>query len=221
MSQPRINAETRQLFGRKVKQLRKQNLTPANIFGKKIKSMAIQIDQKILQQAYDQYGETTVIDLVIKSDQSSHPVLITNVQTHPVTDQIIHVDFHQVDLTEKVVATVPLVLQGTAPVVAETGATILLALNEIEVEALPNNIPSEIQVDISNLKTLEDTILIKDLKIDTEKVTLKADPEQSVINIEEVKAEEEPEVEPEAIEEASVGESETKTESSEDPTTNS
>ena len=95
-----LQAELRKELGKKVKRLRKDGKLPANIYGKKVKSQSITVNFLEFTKTFKQAGETSLIDLAV--GKKTHPVLITNVQTHPVTDNPIHVDFRQVDLTEKV-----------------------------------------------------------------------------------------------------------------------
>ena len=132
----KLSSQTRKLFGRKVKNLRKQGIVPANIFGKSIKSKNIQVNQKDFIKAYKEAGETSLIDLSV-DEKTSKPVLISSIQTHPVTNQTLHVDFHQVDLKEKVTATVPLEVIGESPAVKESGAVLFQAVSELSVENSP------------------------------------------------------------------------------------
>lgn len=201
-----LKLDKRTLTGRKVKQLRAQGIIPANVFGKGIKSVAVQTSLEDFQKVFEVAGETNVIYLTINSDKKEHPVLISNIQLHPVEDTPLHVDFHEIDLSQKVTATVALVLEGTSPA-EEAGAIIVQPLNEIDVEALPADLPNQITVDISGLKEIGDSITIKDLKVDSSKVTLQAEPEEIVVLAQEQKEEEEPEPAPEAEEgEATEGE---------------
>lgn len=193
-----LELDKRSIQGRKVKQLRRQGIVPANIFGKKIDSEAVQISEKEFEKIFEEAGETTIIYATIKGEETKRPVLVSATQVHPVSGDYLHIDFHQVDLTQKVTATVPLVLAGEAPAVDDLGAILVQMLDEIEVEALPTDLPHELSVDISGLKAFGDAIFIKDIKVDTSKVEVKNDPEEMVAQVEEPKAEEE--VVPEATE---------------------
>ncbi|MBI1869489.1 50S ribosomal protein L25 [Candidatus Gottesmanbacteria bacterium] len=147
--------QKRTVTGNKVKSLRKQGIIPANIFGKAIKSQSLQTEEKAFTNVYRQSGETGIVELQIEGDKGSRPVLITKVQTHPVTGAVLHVDFRQVDLREKVTATIPLVVSGNAPAVVQKIGALLTPLNEVEVQALPMDLPEEIQVDVSGLSELD------------------------------------------------------------------
>ncbi len=186
----KLKAKERKIFGRKVKQLRKAGFIPANVFGPKTKSKALTLDKSEFLKVFHQVGETGLIDLVIEGEKSSRPVLISNLHIHPVTNDILHVDLHQVDLKSKTTANIPIEIVGESPA-TKAGGVVVTLLKEVEVEALPTDLPEKIEVDISNLTEIGASILIKDLPIDTTKVELKADPEEQVVAIQEQQQEEE------------------------------
>jgi len=187
MTRQTLNAKTRTLFGRKVKKLRREHLLPANIFGKKTDSTAIQLEITSFQKVFNQSGETSLIDLVVDG-QKPRPVLITNIQTDPVLDTTIHVDFHQVDLTEKVTANIPVEVIGESPAVKDKGAVLVTVLNEIEVEALPGDLPEKFEIDISTLKEFGDNITVAAIKAGT-KIEIKLAPEETVVLVQEPREE--------------------------------
>ena len=190
--QTTLKAQKRTITGRKVKNLRKQGILPANLFGNNITSQAIQIDTKDYLKVFSQAGETSLIDLEITGAKPV-PVLISDYHIDPVTSAILHVDFHQVDLTQKVTANVPIDLIGESPAVKEQGGVLNSPLSEIEIEALPTDLLERIQVDISSLKNIGDMITVSQLTVDTSKVKLNAEPDAPVVMIQEPKVEEEPE----------------------------
>jgi large subunit ribosomal protein L25 len=160
-----LKAEKRAAFGRKIKKLRQVGILPANIYGKKVESQAIQVNLKEFFPIFEEAGETGVVELKVKGEAKPRPVLIHNVQLHPVTDQPLHVDFYQVDLKEKVVAEVPLEIVGEAPAVKEKLGILIQLLAEVEVEALPTELPDRLEVDISGLEKVDDAIMAADLKV--------------------------------------------------------
>lgn len=219
MAQPlAISVQPRTLTGRKVKSLRRDHLIPANVYGAKIKSFAVQLPELSFQKAYERVGETGLLNLKVEGSSKSHPVLITSLQRHPLSGQVLHVDFREVLLTEKVTATIEVELVGESPAVKDFSANLVTALNSLEVEALPTDLPDKFVVDISSLKAIGDSILVKDLTFDRSKVALSVDPEETVVTVkpqEEEKVEEAPA--PEDVETAPAeGETETK-ESTETP----
>lgn len=181
MEKHKLKAEKRKITGRKVKKLRNEGILPANIYGKGIKSLSVQVPVKDFFKIYEEAGETGIVELSVGAGES-HPVLVHNLQLHPVSGQPLHVDFHKVTLTEKVKATVPVVTVGEAPAVAQKIGVLLTPLDEIEVEALPADLPEHIEVDISKLAGVDQEIKIQDLQI-PEKVTVLADPELLVVKI--------------------------------------
>lgn len=210
MQQIPLAGQKRDVLGRKVKKLRKEGLVPAHIFGHKIETIHAQVNSHDFRKVYEKAGETGVIDLSI--DSKSHPVLVRSLQIHPVTDEILHIDFYQVNLLEKVKVHVPLEIVGEAPAVEKKIGLLLTPVTEVEVEALPTDLPESIQVDVSNLHAIDDAIKVADLKIDRAKVEVLAEPELVVAQIGELITKEmeaveaEAEAEKEAAAEAAEGE---------------
>jgi len=181
MNRPTIKANKRSILGRKVKKLRREGILPANIFGKGVKSQPLQLDKSEFLSVFEKTGETGLVDLVIEK-QAPRPVLISQIQFDPVTDEPLHVDFHQVNLKEKTTATVEIRLVGEAPAVEKEEGVLVQVLSEVEVEALPTQLPDHLEADISSLKAIDDAVRIKDLKVD-KGVEIKAEPEEIVVKI--------------------------------------
>ena len=177
MTKITLKSEKRDVFGRKVSKLRKSGKIPANIFGKKIKSESITVDSKEFTSVFEKAGETQLIELNGKS------VLVSNIQRDPISDMVIHVDFRQVDLTEKIQAKVPVVLEGESPAEKQNLGTVVQQIDEIEVEALPADLPERIVVDATILVEVDQAIYVKDLKVD-KKVEVKTDMESIVVKVE-------------------------------------
>ncbi len=188
----KLNAKKRTVTGRKVKQLRQQQLLPANIYGKDVKSLAIELPLKEFETVFKIAGETNIIELTVDKEAKSRPVLIGNIQLDPVTDFFLHVDFRQVDLSKKVVVAVPLELKGQSPAVIKGGVLVKL-VNELEIEALPKDLPDKLEVDISGLEEIGQAISIKQVPIDSSKVKLMTENlDELVVKIEAPAKEEEP-----------------------------
>ena len=214
-----LSANTRTVFGRKTKQLRAKGIIPGNIFGKKIKSQAIELASSTLLTTMRQAGETGLIHLKIKGDDKTHPVLVSGYAQDPVTGAMLHVDFHEVDLKQKVTATVPLKTVGESEAV-KSGMVLVMMKNELEVEALPTDLPDHIEVDISILTEVGATIHAKDLKFDRSKVTVEIGDDEVIVTIQEP-VKEEVIVAPEPVEGAEGAapvEGETKSEGDAKPT---
>lgn len=178
-----LKSEKRDLVGRKVKNLRKVGKIPANIFGKNVTSEAITVDAKEFAEAYKKSGETQLIDMGGRS------VLVSKIQYHPVSREILHVDLRQVDLKEKIEAMVPVELTGESPAEKQGLGTVVQQLDEIQVEALPTDLPEKIVVDQSVLVEVDQAIYVKDLKVDS-KVDVLTDAESIVAKVEPPQAEE-------------------------------
>lgn len=191
MSKYILKAKTRKLFGRKVRSLRRTGSIPGNVFGKKTKSVAVQFAQKEILKLIKEAGETNLIELEIEGESKTRPVLIAGYAVDPVTSAILHVDLHEVDLTVKTKATVPIKTVGTAPAVA-AGNVLVLQRNEIEVEALPADLPDVIEVDVTALAEVGNSILAKDLKVDRNKVTLDIEDDEVIVTVQAPAKEEEP-----------------------------
>lgn len=184
-----LKSEKRDIFGRKVSRLRKAGKIPANIFGKKIESSAILIDNKEFAEVFEKAGETQIIDL------SGKPVLVSNVQVDPISGDYLHVDFRQVDLKEKIEAKVPVEVEGESPAEKQNLGTVVQQLHEIEVEALPADLPEKIMIDATLLTEVDQTIFVKDLKVSKD-VEIKTDMESIVVKVEPPQKEEVVEVAP-------------------------
>ena len=214
-----LSAKIRKELGKKVKSLRQQGILPAVLYGHKIKNLNLELDLKEFEKIYKEAGESSLITLVIAKGkdeaEASSPslkvegekekflVLIHDIQFDHLTEKPIHIDFYQPELKEEVEVTVPLIFEGEAAAVKDLGGTLVKNISEVEVKALPQNLPHEIKVDIGNLKTFEDNILIKDLIVSKEVKILK-EPEEIVAKVtrpEKVEEELEKPVEEKGVEE--------------------
>lgn len=181
MEKHKLKVEKRKVLGRKVKSLRKEGILPSNIYGKGVKSLAVQVPIKDFLKLYQKVGETGVVELSV-GEGEPRPALVSNLQLHPVTGHPLHVDFRQVTLTEKVRTTVPVVTVNEAPAVEQKIGVLLTPLDEIEVEALPADLPEKIEVDISSLSEVDQEIKVTDLTI-SKKITVLTEPGLVVIKI--------------------------------------
>jgi len=180
-----LNAKVREILGKKVKTLREKGIIPAVIYGEKIKSVPLEVDYKEFEKAYEEAGESTIIKLKIKGSKAKtkeENVLIHKIGRDPVYDKFNHIDFRQVRMDKLISAEVQLVFIGKSSVVDIEGGTLIKGITEVEVKALASNLPREIKVDISVLKTFDDLIQVKDLKI-PENVEILAKPEEAVASV--------------------------------------
>lgn len=195
-----LNAKIRETLGKKVKFLRKEGIIPAVIYGERIKSIPLEVDYSDFEKVYEEGGESTVIKLKVKKSLPAgrqeklkvdeKNVLIYDVSRDPLTERFTHVDFYIVRMDKPITTEVPLVFEGQSPAVEVDEGTLVKNITEVEVEALPANLPHEIKVDISVLKTFDDLIYIKDLKVSGD-VKILADPEEVVASVIPPRSEEE------------------------------
>lgn len=201
MKHPQLTVEKREVLGKNVKKLRREGLLPANVYGKGLASVAIQVKTDEFKTIYKEVGDTGLIDVML--DGTRHPVLVKNLQmTYPLRVPL-HVDFFQVNLKEKVKTMVQLVVTGEPKAVTEKIGLLLQTLSEVEVEALPEELPENIEVNVENLAALDEQITVADLKVPAG-VTILTDGGQTIAKIVEP-VQEEPE-EPAPDEEAAAGE---------------
>src|SRR3989344_3844602 len=217
MEQTPLKAQPRKILGRKVKTLRREGLIPAHVFGRKVKTTHIQVKATEFGKVFEKVGETGIIDLEVEKEKK--PVLVKNVQMHSVNDVPLHIDFYQVNLSEKVKVNVPLDIIGEAPAVHKKIGVLLTPISELEIEALPADLPENIQVDVSSFEKVGDEIKVKDLKVDRSKIEIHADEELVVAQIGELVTKEmeavEAEVEAEQAEAAAAEGEESKAEGAE------
>lgn len=178
MEKIKLKAKLREEQGKKVNKGRKTGLIPAVTYGKKAESQSLWIDALDFERLLKKSGESVIIDLSI-GEKSGYNVLIHEMQQNPLTGNISHVDFYQVRMDEKIETEVELIFIGESPAVKELGGVLVKSLDKIEISCLPDDLPSGIEVDIADIKTFEDHIYVKDLKI-AKGVEVKDDPETVV-----------------------------------------
>ena len=179
MDELKLVADRRELTGRKVGQLRRQGLVPVVVYGNVKQPVNLQVDIKMLERTLHAGGDTRVVEVTV-NDGGKHNVLVKNVQREPVGHRLLHADFYAVNMSEKQRVTVPLVTTGK-PAGMVTGVMVLKLHEAIHIEALPADIPGEIEVDISPM-TMERPITIADLP-KVKGVSYVDDPEEVLFNL--------------------------------------
>lgn len=182
-------AKKREVFGKKLKALRKTGILPANIYGEGFTSRSLTVGEIDFNRLFKKAGETHVVYAAIEGEAEEVPVLIHAVQRHPVTHSILHIDLRKVDLKKKLETEVPIKIIGESEAVAQSKGDMQTLFDSVLVEALPEEIPSEIEIDISVLKEVNDEIKVKDITA-TKDFTVKDDPEKVIVRITEHKEEE-------------------------------
>lgn len=186
-----IEATPRDIKGKTVRTLRSKGQVPAVLYGHNVAAQSLAVPASTFNKIFKEAGESTIVKLKVNGSEPVN-VLIQDVQRHGTEDTIAHVDFYQVNMSEKLKANVPLVFVGESQAVKALGGTLVHVFSEVEVESLPGDLPHEIQVDISGLSTFEDAIRIKDLNIDHDKVKILVEnPELVVASVQAPRSEEE------------------------------
>ncbi|OGC58739.1 hypothetical protein A3A70_00615 [candidate division WWE3 bacterium RIFCSPLOWO2_01_FULL_42_11] len=196
-----LKAESRTLLGKGVKKMRREGRVPGVVFEKNIESLPISLDIKDFLAVFGQAGESSLVELSIDGSADVH-IIINDVEVHPVTNALTHINLRKVSLREKIKAHVPVVAIGENALVKAGEGNLLIILSEIEVECLPQDIPHEFEIDITPLLVVDDTIFVKDLKFDAEKVEMLTDLDEPILKIAPITVvEEEPE---EVVDEATL-----------------
>lgn len=214
MKRPQLVVEKREVTGKKVKKLRREGILPANIYGKDVKSLAVQVPLKEFEKVYKEEGETGLVDLKVNGEVK--PVLIHNVQVDHVEDTPVHADFYQVNLKEKIKAMVPVVTVGEPKSVTDKIGLLLQTLSEVEVEALPEELPEHFEVNVEHLAAVDDQITVSDLKSPAG-VEILTDKEQVVVKISELVSKEAEELAAQVAAETEAAKAETAAEEGEVP----
>ena len=188
-----LTLDAREAQGKANKRLRRQGLVPGVVYGKGEDSTNVQVESKTFETLYRAAGKTSVVKFRLPGASRSTSGFIKSVQRHPLSGRAIHVDYFLVNLNVEMDVDVPLVFHGEAPAVEETGGTLLHNLSAIHVKALPTDIPHEVRVDVSVLKSLDVAIHVKDLTLNRDLVQVLTDGDTLVATVVPPRIEEEPE----------------------------
>lgn len=185
----KLEAKHRKVLGKKVQALRESGIVPAVLYGPKIKEpQSLEVDYEKFKEVYKKAGESSLIKL--KLDKEEKDVLVRDVQKNPMSGSFLHVDFYEVPMTEKISLTIPLKFIGESEAVKSLAGILVKNIFEVEIESLPKDIPAEVDVDITVLKTFEDIIKIKDIKVPSG-VKIVANPEEIIALVSPPRSEEE------------------------------
>jgi len=172
MKSLQLNANRREILGKKTRFLRRQGTT----------SLSLECQTTELADIVGQAGMTRLIDLSIDNDKQPKKVIIREIQRDSISRQLIHVDFFQIKLTEKMKADIPIVIVGEAPALKEKGRILSQSLSHLGVESLPDKLPPHIEIDISPLTEMGQAIRVSDIVLDPA-VTITTNPERMVVKI--------------------------------------
>ena len=155
----------REITGKKVSTLRRDGITPVHLYGSGIESQSLQANTAVIGKVITQAGTNVPINVVIEGQDSENICFVREVQFHPVTERLVHVDFIKVDVTKTIRADVPINIEGLAPAVRNLGGTLLQPLQSVTVEALPMDIPISYTLQADILVDFETNLYVRDLEI--------------------------------------------------------
>jgi large subunit ribosomal protein L25 len=177
-----VKLDPRTVTGKKVRQLRREGVIPVHLYGAHIEPSNLQMDGRILNRLLPQVGANIPVSIELQGQDMENICFVREVQRHPVTDEVIHVDFLRVDITRTVSAEVPLTITGISPAVTEMAGTLLQNIQTLSIEALPMNMPAEIPVDVSVLVDFDTSLLVRDAVVPGN-VTVLNDPDDAIVRV--------------------------------------
>ena len=158
-----IKAEQRSVIGKKVSQLRREGWVPGVAYGPGMDALPIQIARKELIEAYRKVGTSALLGLLVGRQRVARPAIIREVQRHPISLDILHVDLELVDLKRPITTHVPVLLKGKSPVVEQGLAVLTHGVSEVEIRSLPASVPAHLEVDLGMLTEPDQAIRVSDL----------------------------------------------------------
>jgi large subunit ribosomal protein L25 len=158
-------AEPRTALGKAAARLRRSEILPANIYGRRMESTAIQLPEKDAQALLKEHGTNTLVNLQVAGEADTRPVVVRKVQRHPVSHKLQHVDFYQVDLARAITAQVPVTVIGEAPAVHTYQGLLLHGADTVQVEALPARMPTHLEVSVESITELDGQVTVADLDV--------------------------------------------------------
>ncbi|MCS7206780.1 MAG: 50S ribosomal protein L25 [Dehalococcoidia bacterium] len=175
-----LQTQPRQVLGKKVKRLRQEGWTPLHLYGPGVASRPLQARTGEVRKALVQVGRSKPLFVSIQGEEGTHLAFVREIQFHPLTEEVLHVDLYRVDVTQRVEAEVPLVVEGQAPAVTSLGGTLIIPHHTLTVEGLPLEIPEALRVNIASLDSFDKVVRVKDLSLPAG-VVVKADPEDVIV----------------------------------------
>jgi large subunit ribosomal protein L25 len=185
MQELKIKATKRDVLGKKTRFLRRQGVTPAHLFGHSLESLALQCDTNELKKIVASAGMTRLVNLNVEGEKEPKTVFLREIQKDAITRELLHVDFYQVRKGEKMTMDVPIVLVGEAPAMKGKGRILSRGTTVLSLECLPEKVPPQIEVDISVLAELDQSIYVKDIHLDPD-ILVHDDPELLVVKVSEI-----------------------------------
>jgi large subunit ribosomal protein L25 len=158
-----LGAKPRSVLGKRVRHIRREGRLPANVFGKDVDSVAVELDAREFRRTIKSHGSRHLFDLSIEGEAKSRPVVIRALSRSGGTGELIHVDFYQVDTRRPISTTVAIQLTGEAPAVKDLAGTLVHTLETVSVRCLPLAIPDNVQGNLGKLVSFDVSLTVGDL----------------------------------------------------------
>lgn len=182
-----LKVKSRDTLGKKVRFLRRQGLTPANLYGPKTESIPLQVETSLLERLIATVGRNAIITLKVDGAKEPRLAMIRDIQRDPLTGALLHIGFFQIEVTHKVRAEIPLIFLGEAPGAKSPRAMLIQNLTSLQVEGLPTDLPRRIEVDLSVLQEMNQAIHVREIPMD-DRLEVVTDPDQVVVHVVETRA---------------------------------
>ena len=173
-----LKASIREKLGKKTRSLRKQGFVPVELYGHGVANIHLSIPIKDMRNALRSEGDSTLLYVTVEKESIRRPVLVYEVQENPLNGEMLQVDLYQVKLDEKIKTKVSLEFSGESPAI-KAGGVLVKSMQDIEIEALPADLPSKIEVLITSIKEIGQSIYVRDLQV-SPRVRIVALPETVV-----------------------------------------
>ena len=196
-----VELHPRSIMGKKVNRLRRQGIVPVHVYGTDQAPQYLQVEAQILRRLLPRVGTNVPVNVAVAGEKDGAICFVREVQRHPVTDELLHVDFMRVDASRRMRVEVPITLQGIAPAARQLGGTLVQQLPVLLVECLPMEVPERLDLDVSVLDEFEKSLYVRDIAVGAS-VTVLTPPDELVCRVLQPRLieEEEVEVEEEGVE---------------------
>jgi large subunit ribosomal protein L25 len=172
-----LTLSPRNITGKKVRALRRQGVVPVHLYGLNSNPSSLQVTLDSVQPILSKARGNVPITISVEGEDGKDICFVRDIQRHPVTEELLHVDFLKVDVKQRVRAEVPVVLVGEPPAVRNLGGILLQPFSTLEVEALPLNMPQSFPVDVTVLEDFEASLRVSDITVSDEITILRGDTE--------------------------------------------
>lgn len=181
-----LHVKTRTIFGKKTKALRRNGLIPAELYGHNISNLHLSVNEKEFEKTHGRSASHGIVTVVTEKKEKM-PVLVSNISKNPISGRILSIDLHQVRMDEEITAKISIEFTGEAPAVKK-GLVLVKVMNEIEIKALPGNIPNSVTISLESLENPHDNISVKNLTL-PKNIKILNSPENIIVTVTERKEE--------------------------------